>query len=106
MLTIFLLLNLTFSLFNPLIASRAILPELITFSPNDLYTLDESEFEINGLTNIQLTIFQAQGLEILRRDLTLGSQQMDLTYLTPGAYFLRIENRQTGQSFLKIVVKY
>jgi len=67
---------------------------------------DYMEFIINGLTNIQLTIFQAQGLEIQRRDLTLGSQQMDLTYLTPGAYFLRIENRQTGQSFLKIVVKY
>lgn len=67
---------------------------------------DYMEFEINGLTNIQLTIFQAQGLEILRRDLTMGSQQLDLTYLTPGAYFLRIENLQTGQSLVKIAVKY
>jgi hypothetical protein len=67
---------------------------------------DFIELEINDLTNVQLTIFQAYGLEILRRDLTLGSQQIDLTYLTPGAYFLRIENRQNGQSFVKIAVKY
>ncbi len=67
---------------------------------------DYMEFEINGLTNIQLSIFQANGLEILRRDLSIGFQHIDLTHLTPGTYFLRIENRQTGQSFVKIAMKY
>ena len=64
------------------------------------------EFEINGLTNIQLTIFQANGLEILRRDLSIGFQHIELNQLTSGTYFLRVENSQTGQSFMKVAVKY
>jgi hypothetical protein len=64
------------------------------------------EFEINGLTNIQLTIFQANGLEILRRDLSIGFQHIELNQLTSGTYFLRVENSQTGQSFMRVAVKY
>lgn len=67
---------------------------------------DYLEFEISSSTNIQLSIFQANGLEILRRDLLKGFQHIELNQLTSGTYFLRVENSQTGQSFTKVAVKY
>jgi hypothetical protein len=67
---------------------------------------DFLEFEITSTTNIQLSIFQANGLEILRRDLSIGFQHIELNQLTSGTYFLRVENSQTGQSFMRVTVKY
>lgn len=67
---------------------------------------DYLDFEINDMSNIQLTIFQASGLEILRKDLSVGLHHLELNYFTPGTYFLRIENSQTGQSFMKVAVKH
>ena len=76
----------------------------IDIQPNPF--TDYLEFEISSTTNIQLSIFQANGLEILRRDLSIGFQHIELNQLTSGTYFLRVENSQTGQSFMKVAVKY
>lgn len=67
---------------------------------------DYLEFELSNTTNIQLSIFQASGQEILRKTLSTGLQRIDLNMLRPGTYFLRVENSQTGQSFMKIAVKH
>ena len=67
---------------------------------------DYLEFEISSTTNIQLSIFQASGQEILQKEISTGLQRIDLNLLMPGTYFLRLENSQTGQSFIKVAVKY
>lgn len=76
----------------------------IEIQPNPF--TDYLEFELSNTTNIQLSIFQASGQEILRKALSTGLQRIDLNMLMPGTYFLRVENSQTGQSFMKIAVKH
>lgn len=76
----------------------------IDIQPNPF--TDYLEFELSNTTNIQLSIFQASGQEILRKALSTGLQRIDLNMLMPGTYFLRVENSQTGQSFMKIAVKH
>ena len=76
----------------------------IEIQPNPF--TDYLEFEITSTLNIQLSIFQANGLEILRKDLSIGFQHIELNQLTSGTYFLRVENSQTGQSFMRVAVKY
>lgn len=76
----------------------------IEIQPNPF--TDYLDFELSNTTNIQLSIFQASGQEILRKDLSTGLQRIDLNMLMSGTYFLRVENSQTGQSFMKIAVKH
>jgi hypothetical protein len=77
---------------------------LVSIQPNPF--TDYLEIEMTNLTHIQLIIFQASGQEILRKDLSTGLQRIDLNTLKPGSYFLRLENSQTRQSFVKIVIKH
>ena len=76
----------------------------IEIQPNPF--TDYLDFELSNTTNIQLSIFQASGQEILRKDLSTGLQRIDLNMLMTGTYFLRVENSQTGQSFMKIAIKH